>query len=392
MRSGASRATTPSRRASTPTRARASRRCTSTPACSMRIRSNTWREKRVPRASCSAKRHRPCSGCGPTAGARVDGIEEVSDMTIGEDRNRRPLVWRTLPLLACLSGTGAFAQYPAQPVKMLLPYAAGGVADITARVLGQRLSQTLGQQVIIDNRPSAGQIVATEAAMKAEPDGYTLLWLNQGHAVSVSLFKSLPYDPVRDFAPVSTVGFFGLALLVNSDSPYKSVKEFIAAAKANPGSFNVGTTSIGGTQFIAAELFKSMAGLEFQTVPFKATPAIITAVKGKDLDGMVEILAPVIPHIKSGNLRALAVTFDHRFAGLPDVPTLADAGVPGYEASAWNGVAAPAKTPRAVIERLNKEITAAVAAPEVRQRLQELVVSETAKWKAVVERAKIEKQ
>src|SRR5258708_19403316 len=159
---------------------------------------------------------------------------------------------------------------------MLLPYAAGGVGDITARVLAQRLSQTLGQQVIIDNRPSAGQIVATEAAMKAEPDGYTLLWLNQGHAVSVSMFKSLPYDPVRDFAPISTVGFFGLALVVNSDSPYRSVKDFIAAAKASPGRFNVGTTSIGGTQFIAAELFKSMAGLEFQTAPCKPTPPLLT--------------------------------------------------------------------------------------------------------------------
>jgi len=310
-------------------------------------------------------------------------------------------------LLAWASGSALAQTYPTQPVKMLVPYAAGGVGDITARVLAQRLSQALGQQVIIDNRPSAGQIVATEAAMKAEPDGYTLLWLNQGHAVSVSLFRSLPYDPVRDFAPVSTVGFFGLALLVNSESPYRSLKEFIAAAKASPGTFNVGTTSIGGTQFIAAELFKSMAGLQFQTVPFKATPAIITAVKGKDLDGMVEILAPVIPHIKSGSLRALGVTFDHRFAGLPNVPTLAEAGVPGYEASAWNGVAAPAKTPRAIIERLNKEINAVVAAPDVRQRLQdlgvdarasspeamrELLVSETVKWKAVVERAKIEKQ
>lgn len=310
--------------------------------------------------------------------------------------------------LALALSTGALAQsYPNQPVKILLPYAAAGVADITARVLAQSLSQSMGQQVIIDNRPSAGQIVASEAAMKAEPDGYTLLWLNQGHAVSVSLFKSLPYDPVRDFAPISTVGFFGLALLVDSSSPYRSVKDFIAAAKASPGKFNVGTTSIGGTQFIAAELFKSMAGIEFQTVPFKATPAIITAVKGKDLDAMVEILAPVIPHIKSGSLRALGVSFDHRFAGLPDVPTVAEAGVPGYEASAWNGVAAPAKTPRAIIERLNREIGAAVALPDVKQRLQDLgvdarastpeglrdlLVAETAKWKAVVERAKIEKQ
>src|SRR5437899_7815152 len=232
-------------------------------------------------------------------------------------------------LAFCLSTSVLAQSYPNQPVKILLPYAAGGVADITARVLAQRLSQTLGQQLIIDNRPSAGQIVATEVAMKAERDGYTLRWLNQGHAVSVSLFKSLPYDPVRDFAPISTVGFFGLALLVNSDSPYRTVKDFIAAAKASPGRLNVGTTSIGATPFIAAELFKSMGALDFQTVPFKATPMIITALKGNDLQGMVEILAPVIPHMKSGNLRGLGVTFDHRVAGLPEVPTLAQAAGTG---------------------------------------------------------------
>ena len=323
---------------------------------------------------------------------------------------KRTRIARTLgaaALASCLSAAALAQNYPSQPVKILLPYGAGGVADITARVLAQKLSESMGQQVIIDNRPSAGQIVASEAAKKADPDGYTLLWLNQGHAVSVSLFKSLPYDPAKDFAPISTVGFFGIALLVNPDSPYKSVKDLIAAAKASPGQFNVGTTSIGSTQYVAAELFKSMAGLDFQTVPFKATPMIITAVKGHDLQAMFEILAPVIPHVKSGNLRALAVTFDHRFAGLPDVPTLAEAGVPGYEASAWNGVAAPLKTPKAVIDRLNREINAAVAAPEVRQRLEglgvdprgstpkelhDLLVSETAKWKKVVEAAHIEKQ
>jgi tripartite-type tricarboxylate transporter receptor subunit TctC len=304
--------------------------------------------------------------------------------------------------------TGALAQnYPTQPIRILLPYGAGGVADITARVVAQKLSQQLGQQVLIDNRPSAGQIVATEAVMKAEPDGYTLLWFNQGHAVSVSLFNSLPYDPAKDFAPISTVGFFGMALLVDSKSPYKSVSDFIASAKANPGKLNLGTTSPGGTQYIAAELFKSMAGLDFQTVPFKTTPLIVASVKTGDLQAMVEILAPVIPHIKSGNLRALAVTFDRRFAGLPDIPTLAESGVPGYEASAWNGVAAPLKTPKAIVDRLNREINAAVAAPEVKQRLQELgvdargstpealhalLVSETAKWKKVVEAAKIPKQ
>src|SRR5882672_11125119 len=219
--------------------------------------------------------------------------------------------WLGSVTLALCLNDGAFAQnYPSQPIRILLPYAAAGVGDITARVLAQKLSQQLGQQVIIDNRPSAGQIVATEAAMKAEPDGYTLLWFNQGHAVSVSLFNSLPYDPAKDFLPISTVGFFGMALLVDSKSPYTSVKDFIAAAKANPGKLNVGTTSPGGTQYIAAELFKSMAGLDFQTVPFKTTPLIITSLKTGDVQAMVEILAPMIPQIKSGSLRALAVTFD----------------------------------------------------------------------------------
>ena len=317
---------------------------------------------------------------------------------------RRMVGASVLALVCC----GALAQgYPSQPIRILLPYGTGGVADITARVVAQKLSQELGQPVIIDNRPSAGQIVATEAVKSAAPDGYTLLWFNQGHAVSVSLFNSLPYDPAKDFLPISTVGFFGMAVLVDSKSPYQSLKDLIAAAKASPGKLNVGTTSPGGTQYIAAELFKSMAGLDFQTVPFKTTPLIITSVKTGDLQAMVEILAPMMPHIKNGNLRALAVTFDHRFAELPDVPTLAEAGVPGYEASAWNGVAAPLKTPQAVIDRLNQEINAAVLAPEVRQRLlglgvdprgstpqqlHDLLVSETAKWKKVVEAAKIPKQ
>lgn len=309
-------------------------------------------------------------------------------------------------LLACLN-TAAFAQYPSQPVRIVLPYGAGGVADITARVLAQKLSEQLHQQFLIDNRPSAGQIVASEAVKRAEPDGYTLLWLNGGHAVSKSLFKSLPYDAEKDFAPVSTVAFFGMALLVNSDSPYRTVEDLIAAAKANPGKFNIGTTSIGSTQSIAALLFKSMAGLDFQVVPFKATPMIITAVKGHDLHGMFEFLTPTLSHIKSGSMRALGVSFGSRFTGLPDIPTIAEAGVPGYEATSWNAVAAPAKTPQSVIDKLNREINTAIAVPELRQRLidvgvepragtpqqlHDLLVSETAKWKKVVDAANIPKQ
>jgi tripartite-type tricarboxylate transporter receptor subunit TctC len=317
---------------------------------------------------------------------------------------RQWVVAGTLAAVACAAGA---QNYPARPVKLLVPFAAGGVADITARVLSQKMSGTIGQQVLVENRPSAGGIVASEAVAKAEPDGYTLLFITNGNAVSASLFKSLPYDTVKDFAPISTVGFFDLVLVVDSASKVGSVRELIALAKANPSKFNIGTINPGSTQNLAAELFKSMAGLDAQVVPFKATPAVITALKGNDVQAAFEILAPVLGQIRGGTLKALAVTSDKRFAGLPGVPTVAESGVPGYQASSWNGVAAPAKTPKAVIDRLNREVNTALAAPEVRSRLQELgvearagtpealralLVSEIAKWKAVIERAKIPQQ
>ena len=317
--------------------------------------------------------------------------------------------------LACVAGAAlaahlgaALAQsYPSRPIRIVLPYAAGGVADISARVLAQKLTEQLHQQVLIDNSPGAGQIPATMAVKRSEPDGYTLLWLNGGHAVSKSLFNSLPYDAEKDFEPVSTVAYFGMALIVNSDSPYRTVEDLIADAKARPGKLNIGTTSIGGTQSIAALLFKSMAGVDFQIVPFKATPMIVAGVKSNELQGMFEFLTPTLSHIRSGNVRALGVSFSHRFEGLPEAPTIAEAGVPGYEATSWNAVAAPSGTPQAIIDRLNREINVAIAAPAVRQRLivvgveprastpqelHDLLVSETAKWKKVVEAAHIPKQ
>jgi len=311
-------------------------------------------------------------------------------------------------VLLAVAATAAIAQsYPTRSVRLLVPFAAGGVADITARVVSQEMSAAMGQQLLIENRPSAGGIVASEAVAKADADGYTLLFITNGNAVSASLFKSLPYDAVGDFAPVSTVGFFDLVLVVDSASKIGSVRELLAYSKANPNKLNVGTINPGSTQNLAAELFKSMSGIDAQVVPFKATPAVITALKANDVQVAFEILAPVLAQIKGGTLKALAVTSEKRFAGLPDVPTVAESGVVGYQASSWNGIAAPAKTPRPVIERLNREVNAAVAAPEVRKRLgelgvearagtpealRELLVSEIAKWKAVIERAKIEKQ
>jgi len=320
----------------------------------------------------------------------------------------RFLLHRICAFALVAAATAVSAQgYPARPVRILVPFAAGGVADITARVLAQKMSENIGSQVLVENRPSAGGILASEAVAKAEPDGYTLLFITNGNAVSVSLFKSLPYDTVKDFAPVSTVGFFDLVLVVDSASKIGSVRELVALAKADPSKFNIGTINPGSTQNLAAELFKSMAGIDAQVVPFKATPAVITALIGHDVQVAFEILAPVLGPIRGGTLKPLAVTSERRYPGLPDVPTVAESGVPGYQASSWNGVAAPARTPKAVIDRLNREVNAAVAAPEVRKRLQELgvdaragtpealgalLVSEIAKWKAVIERAKIPQQ
>ncbi len=317
-------------------------------------------------------------------------------------------VGAALGVVLSVGGAAALAQtYPSKPVRIVVPFAPGGVGDISARVLAQKLTETLGQQVLVDNRPSAGGIVASEIVAKAEPDGHTLLLLTNGHAVSASLFKQLPYDAVNDFAPISSLGFFDMVVLVNGDSKIGTLGELIAAAKASPGKLNLGTINPGGTQHLAAELFKSMAGIDVLIVPFKATPAVITALKGNEIHAAVEFITPVMAQIKAGGLKPLAVTPNRRFSGLPEVPTVAEAGVPGYEASSWNGVAAPAKTPKQILDRLNKEVNAAVGSPEVKERLhglgvearastperfRELLVSDIAKWKDVIERAKIERR
>jgi tripartite-type tricarboxylate transporter receptor subunit TctC len=328
----------------------------------------------------------------------------------------KPLVTlaRALCVLALLtlavSALPAAAQnYPTRPIKIIVPFGAGGVADITARVLARKMSETptRGQQVIGENRPGAGGIVASDAVAKADPDGYTLLLVSNGNAVSATLFKSLPYDTVNDFAPVSTAGFFDLVLLVNGDSRIGTVAELIASAKANPTKFNIATINVGSTQNLSAELFRSMAGVEAPVVPFKGTPAVVTALRGNEVQAAFEILAPVMSQIKAGTLKAIAVTSNRRFAGLPNVPTVSEAGVSGYQSSSWNGISAPAKTPRPIIDRLNREINAAVSSPDVKQRLRELgveargstpeglkelLVAEIAKWRAVIERARIPKQ
>jgi tripartite-type tricarboxylate transporter receptor subunit TctC len=313
-----------------------------------------------------------------------------------------------LALLLAAAAGGAQAQaYPTKPIRIVLPFAAGGVADITARTVSQKMSEPLGQQVLVENRPSAGGVVAADAVAKSAPDGYTLFLISNGTAVSASLFKSLPYDAVRDFAPVSTMGYFDLVLIVSAGSSFASVRDLIAAAKAAPNKLSIGTITAGSTQHLAMELFRSMAAVDLQAIPYKTTPEVMTALRAGDIQAAFEFVAPVVGQIRGGAVRALGITSEKRFIGLKDLPTIAEGGVPGYVASSWNGIAAPAKTPRPVIERLNREVAAAVVVAEVKSKLlelgvdtrastpeelQKLLVAEIAKWGAVIERAKIEKQ
>ncbi|MDP2817595.1 MAG: tripartite tricarboxylate transporter substrate binding protein [Polaromonas sp.] len=306
-----------------------------------------------------------------------------------------------------LASLAAAQTFPSKPVRIVVPFGAGGVADLTARTVAQKLSESLGQPVVVDNKPGAGGVVAGDAVAKAEPDGHTLLLMSNGTAVSAGLFKSLPFDTARDFAPVSTLGFFDIAILTPADSKFKTLAELLAFAKANPGKLNLGSINIGSTQNLAAELFKTSSGTDVQIVPFNGTPAVITALRGGQIDAAVEILGPVLPQVKANALRVLAVTGDKRTAVLPDVPTAKESGLTTFVASSWNALAAPAKTPKDVIARLNKEIAAAVNSPDVRKKLQdlnvearssspaqaaELLASETKRWGDVIVRAKIPTQ
>jgi tripartite-type tricarboxylate transporter receptor subunit TctC len=312
-------------------------------------------------------------------------------------------------IAVAVSSTAAFAQggYPSRPIRFLVPFGPGGVGDITARAVAQKMSGALGQQVIVDNRPSAGGIIATEVVAKAEPDGHTLLLLNNSHAITHTLFRKLPYDATRAFIPVSTISTFSVVVLVAPDSKLRSLKDLIAQAKASPGKLAMGTIQIGSTQHLSSELFKSMAGIDLLHVPFTNSGAVQTALRGNQVQVAFEITAPVIGQIKGGGLRALAASPAKRFPGLPDVPTVAEAGVPGYEVSSWNGIAVPAHTPKAIVNRLNKVIVEAVNSPDIRSRFQELgaesrpdtpegfqkfFTAEIAKWRKVIEGANIPKQ
>jgi tripartite-type tricarboxylate transporter receptor subunit TctC len=309
--------------------------------------------------------------------------------------------------LFCAMAGSALAQgaYPQRPITLVVPFGPGGIADLTARTVAQAMSATLKQPIVVDNKPSAGSIVGSSAVAQAAPDGYTLLLMSNANAVSASLFKKLPFDVQKDFAPVGTLGVFDLALFVNADSRFKSVAELVADAKARPGKLTLGSIAVGSTQHLSAELFKTRAGVDVLVVPYKGSPAVLTALRAGEVDAAFEILGPMLPQLQAKAVRALAVTSDKRFAALPEVPTMGQAGVANYSVASWNALAAPAKTPQPVIERLNAAANEALKSPAVQERLlglgvraqggtpqqlATLLAGEIAHWREVIRTAKIE--
>ena len=298
-------------------------------------------------------------------------------------------------------------KYPSRPVTIVLPFGAGGVADVTSRLAAERLGEKLGQRFVIENRPGAGGITAARTVLSAKPDGYTLGLVTNGTAISVALFKSLPFDPVKQFEMISQMGTFELVIVTGADSPYKTLGDFVKAAKEQPGKLNVGTITVGGTQNLAAELLKIAADIKFQIIPHRTTPDVTVALLRNDVQLAIDFPAALRGVLSDGKARALATTGPKRSPAMPNVPTVQEAGIPGYEVVSWNGFFAPAGTPKEVIDTLNAALREILSDPEVKKRysalgieaapsspaeLKERLVSDIKKWSDVIAKAGIPKQ
>jgi tripartite-type tricarboxylate transporter receptor subunit TctC len=318
------------------------------------------------------------------------------------------MLTRRLALAALAMPAIARAQaFPQRAVRVIVPFAAGGVADLTVRAVGQRIAPLLGQPVVVDNRPGAGGIVAGQQLMAAPADGHTLMAATNGTAISRSLFRNLPFDPLRDFAPVVTLGAFAIAVLVAPSSPLRDIAALIARMRAEPGRLNIGTISSGSTQNLSAELFKIRANVRAETVVFPATPALMTALLRGDVDVAFEITGPIWGQITAGAVRPIAVTSAARAANLPQVPTLQESGVADYDVASWNALVMRGGSPPEAIARINAVVNEALAGAELREALNAvgveprggaaqamgaLLAADTARWAEVIERAGIERQ
>lgn len=328
-------------------------------------------------------------------------------MHAGPRLNRLGAAGAVIALWAAFVVPAVAQKYPDRPVKIVLPFGPGGVADVTSRLVAEKLGEKLGQRFVIENMPGAGGISAANAVIGAPPDGHTIGLVTNGTAISVAQFKSLPFDPVRDYAMVSTLGTFDLVFAVNADSPFKTLADFVAAARREPGRLNIGTINVGGTQNLGAELLRLTANLEIQIVPYRNSPDIIVGLLRNDVQMLIEFPAAVKGQVADGKLRLLATSGPKRFPSMPDVPTVEEAGIKGYEVTSWNGVFAPKGTRPDVIATLSKALAEVLVLPDINARfldlgvvakpsspeqLMALLKADIAKWGDVIEKAGIEKK
>jgi len=317
------------------------------------------------------------------------------------------LVFALCALLAGQHPARAQTKYPERSVRIVLPFAAGGVADITARIVAEKLSEKLAQRFYVENQAGAGGIVAARTVTSSPPDGYTLALLSNGTAVSVSLFRKLPFDPLKDFALISSLGFFDFIFAKGANSPFKSLADVIAAAKAKPGTLNVGTINVGSTQNLSAELFKTAAGIDFAIIPYRGTPEIQVALLQGDVALTIDSYSAMKGNLADGKLRALASSGAQRSEATPELASVGESGVADYDVVSWNALFAPAGTPPEIVGTLNAALRDILADPDVKKRLLELGIeakastpreiydrlkSDIGKWRAVIEKAGIEKQ
>ena len=317
------------------------------------------------------------------------------------------LVFALCALLAGQHPARAQTKYPERSVRIVLPFAAGGVADITARIVAEKLSEKLAQRFYVENQAGAGGIVAARTVTSSPPDGYTLALLSNGTAVSVSLFRKLPFDPLKDFAPISSLGFFDFIFAKGANSPFKSLADVIAAAKAKPGTLNVGTINVGSTQNLSAELFKTAAGIDFAIIPYRGTPEIQVALLQGDVALTIDSYSAMKGNLADGKLRALASSGAQRSEATPELASVGESGVADYDVVSWNALFAPAGTPPEIVSTLNAALREILADPDAKKRLLELGIepkastpreiydrlkSDIGKWRAVIEKAGIEKQ
>ena len=280
---------------------------------------------------------------------------------------RMPACVCALALAVIAGHASAQSAYPSKSIRILVPFPAGGSTDFVARGIGQKITEAWGQQVVLDNRAGAAGIVATEIVAKAAPDGYTLLMNSVSHAANASMYGKLPYDTLRDFAPIILFADVPIILVVRSQFSANSVADLISLARAKPGQLNFAAGGVGASSHLAGELFRSMARIQWQTVQYKGGAPTLVDLLGGQVDLTFSPIASSIQHVKAGRLKALGVTSSKRVPLLPDLPTIAESGVPGYAASAWYGVVAPARVPRDIIQKLNREINALLKNPEFRE-------------------------